>query len=117
VVVAVLFLVTLYQLELQLVVLVALAICSQAELVAHQLQPTQVEQVVAVVVLLPLAVTHQATQVELAEMAEAEAEPPTTQAHQVLVAMAYFIFTTKGKINGNIRNDEWQYSFKCNCGR
>jgi ABC-type antimicrobial peptide transport system ATPase subunit len=83
------------QLELQQAVLVALAIYSQVELVAHQLLPTQAEQVVAVQVLSLLVLTHQATQVELVEMAEAEAEALTTQAHQVLAATAYFIFITK----------------------
>jgi chromosome segregation and condensation protein ScpB len=53
-----------------------------------------------------LAVTHQEMMAVLAEMAEAEAEALTTQEHQVLAATAYFIFTTKGKINGNIRNDK-----------
>jgi hypothetical protein len=42
-----------------------------------------------------LAVTRQATMVVLVEMAEVVAEPPTTQAHQVLAATALFIFTTK----------------------
>jgi hypothetical protein len=66
-----------------------------AELELHQLQPTQAEQVVAVAAISLLAVTHQVTLVALAETAEAEAEALTTQAHQVLAATAYFIFTTK----------------------
>jgi hypothetical protein len=52
-------------------------------------------QAEVVVVLLLLAVTHQVIQAVLAEMVEAEAEALTTLEHQVLAAMAYFIFTTK----------------------
>ena len=66
----------------------ALVIYSQAELVAHQLQPTQAVQVVAVVAISLLAVTLQVTLAALAETAEAEAEALTTQAHQVLAATA-----------------------------
>jgi hypothetical protein len=80
----------------------------QAVLELPQLQPTHQAQAVAVAVLLPLAVTHQEMMAVLAEMAEAEAEALTTQEHQVLAATAYFIYTTKEKINGNIRNDERQ---------
>jgi hypothetical protein len=76
-------------------VLVVLAIYSQAELVAHQRLLTQAEQVVAVVAISLLAVTHQVTQAVLAEMVEVVAVALTTQAHQVLAATAYFIFTTK----------------------
>jgi hypothetical protein len=76
-------------------VLVALAIYSQAELVAHLLHLIQAEQVVAVQVIVVQAVTHQVTLAVLAEMAEAVAEALTTLEPLALVATAYFIFTTK----------------------
>jgi hypothetical protein len=69
-------------------VLVALAIYSQVELELHQRLLTQAEQVVAVVAISLLAVTHQVMMVALAETAEAVAEALTTQAHQVLAATA-----------------------------
>jgi hypothetical protein len=43
---------------------------------------------VVVVDISPLAVTHQEIMAVQAEMAEVVAEPPTTQAHQVLAATA-----------------------------
>jgi hypothetical protein len=69
-------------------VLVVLAIYLQVELELHQRLLTQAEQVVAVVAISLLAVTHQVMMVALAETAEAEAEALTTQAHQVLAATA-----------------------------
>jgi hypothetical protein len=74
---------------------VELAICLQAELVAHQRLLTQAEQVEAVQAISLLAVTHQVTLVALAETVVAVAEALTTQAHQVRVAMVSSIFTTK----------------------
>jgi hypothetical protein len=58
-------------------------------------------QVVAVAVSSQLAVTHQVTRVELAEMVGVVAVALTTLAHQVLAAMAFFIFTGK-------RGKQWQ---------
>jgi hypothetical protein len=104
-------------LELQQAEQVALAIYLLAVQAVHQRLQTQAAQAVAVADISPLAVTHQATQVELAEMAGVAVAVPTTLEHQVLAVMAYFIYTTKEINNGNICNDEWQYSFKCNCRR
>jgi hypothetical protein len=90
-------------LELQQAVLVAQVTNLQVEQEAHQLLLTQAEQVVAVAVSLPLAATLQVTQVELAEMAGAGAGALTTLEHLVLVATAFFIFTTK-------RKKQWQHT-------
>jgi hypothetical protein len=77
------------------VALVALAIYSMAELELHQRLLTQAVQVAAVLVIAAQAVTQQVTQAVLAVTVAAVAAVLTTQAHQVLVATAYFIFTTK----------------------
>jgi hypothetical protein len=53
-------------------------------------------------------------QVEMAEAAEAAL---VTQVRLALVVLVFFIYTTKEINNGNIRSNEWQYSFKCNCRR
>jgi hypothetical protein len=51
------------------------------------------------------------------EMVAVVVEPQTIQEQAALVALAFFIYITKEINNGNVRNDERQYSFKCNCGR
>jgi hypothetical protein len=69
-------------------------------------------EVIAEQVLLVLVILE-----ELVEMVEAAEAALVTQVRLALVVLAFFIYTTKEINNGNIRSNERQYSFKCNCRR
>ena len=83
-----------YQLELKLVEQVVLVIYFQAVQVLLELLMPQA-QVAAAEAIALLAVTHQVQQVALAETVAVAVAVHLFQVHQVLVATAYFIFTTK----------------------
>jgi hypothetical protein len=83
-----------HQQELQQAVLVELVIYIQvAQAQVGQLIPA--EQVAVAVAISLLAVTHQVMMAVLAVTVVVAVAVLTTQAHQVRVATAYFIFTTK----------------------